>query len=131
MKTKEVLTRAGEKRIVTVFHLEEIERNVDSLEHRLDIQHMPNACKEYIRKIIEEEDTDLQYVKVADVTTNDLKLRDALETAFDRTNHIDTSWESNKNVKVYKQNNRSTSVGDIMLVGLRRFVVDRVGFMEF
>lgn len=63
-----------------------------------------------------------KYTKVAEVDS------DNLELAFELTNHIDRSWTENKNVKSLVDNPRSTSVGDMMELDGRRYMVDSVGF---
>ena len=49
------------------------------------------------------------YQKVADVFTDDL------EFAFEKTNHINNSWQENKEVYSLKNKARSTSVGDLFI----------------
>ena len=61
--------------------------------------------------------------KVAEVQTDDL------DDAFRDTNHIDRAWYENDNVKVIKES-RSTSVGDVMELGGKRFIVASLGFKE-
>ena len=67
---------------------------------------------------------DIAYLPVALVDT------DNLETAFMLTNHIDESWTLNDGVDALLTKVRSTSVGDVMVRGDKRFLVDRMGFTE-
>jgi hypothetical protein len=62
------------------------------------------------------------YIHVADVDTDDL------EIAFEKTNTIDMYWWDNPEVKAYKTNTRSTSVGDILVQGGVVKVVADMGF---
>lgn len=75
----------------------------------------------------------LAYEQVATVTLEFERNRDdALEKAFMLTNHIDTAWWDNAGVERTDatKTHRSTSVGDIMQVGERFFLVSNFGFTE-
>lgn len=60
---------------------------------------------------------------VATINTNDL------ETAFERTNHIDKAWHENTDVICHKTS-RSSSVSDIMEKNGKFYVVVSCGFKE-
>lgn len=62
------------------------------------------------------------YEKVADVFSDDL------DVAFEKTNHIDKSWQENKEVYSLKNKARSTSVGDLFIRENEVFLVSAVGF---
>lgn len=62
------------------------------------------------------------YQKVADVFT------DNLDVAFEKTNHIDKSWQENEEVNAVVSKARSTSVGDLMVRDEEVFVVSSIGF---
>lgn len=64
------------------------------------------------------------YKKVAVVNTNHL------DSAYELTNHIDTSWDQNFGVTPVKLGNRSTSIGDLMITDSDLYVVDRMGFTK-
>jgi hypothetical protein len=62
-------------------------------------------------------------IKVAEVDTN------SLEDAFRLTNHIDEAWFNNPEVKVIKKS-RSTSIGDVMELDGKKYIVNDIGFKE-
>ena len=62
------------------------------------------------------------YQKVADVFTDDL------EFAFEKTNHINNSWQENKEVHALAGKHRSTSVGDLFIKENEVFLVSSIGF---
>ncbi len=64
------------------------------------------------------------YKKVAEVDSNDL------EQVFELTNSIDRYWGENKGVKLIIQENRSTSVGDIVEMDGKVHVVASLGYKE-
>lgn len=69
------------------------------------------------------------YHKVATVVTKDLADEiDALEIAFERTNHIDSSWTENSDVIAESGRHRSTSVGDIAVVNGKVYVARSMGW---
>ena len=61
--------------------------------------------------------------KVAEVDT------DNLDVAYEKTNHIDSLWFSNKEVIVFKKS-RSTSVGDFLEKDGELYIVEMVGFQK-
>ena len=65
---------------------------------------------------------------VATVPTSDPQI------AFELTNHIDTNWNENLNIKVSSELTgkpiRSTSVGDILIHGDKCLIVESCGFRE-
>lgn len=67
--------------------------------------------------------TDL-LTKVAEVDSNDL------DTAFRDTNHIDKDWIENEGVTSLVSRPRSTSVGDVMEIDGKFFMVASCGFKE-
>lgn len=79
-----------------------------------------------------------RYEKVATVECTDAprnvaqypNLRDGwLERAFELTNHIDRAWTDNAGVTVANDKpQRSTSVGDVIVLGESAYVVAGVGF---
>lgn len=68
--------------------------------------------------------TDAELTKAADVDTDDL------DVAFRLTNNIDRAWTCNEGVTPTMDSRRSTSVGDIMTIDGKRFMVASVGFVE-
>lgn len=64
------------------------------------------------------------YKKVAEVNTTNL------DSAYELTNNIDTSWDQNFGVTPVKIGNRSTSVGDLFLCNDDLYLVDRMGFIQ-
>ena len=64
-----------------------------------------------------------KFTHVADVNT------DNKDTAFNLTNHIDTSWQENKNVNpASDRRERSTSIGDIFVCDDAVYAVEGHGF---
>lgn len=59
---------------------------------------------------------------VAEVETDDL------EWAFMKTNHIDSRWWYNMDVNCFDFKARSTSIGDVMELNGKFYVVAKVGF---
>ncbi len=59
-----------------------------------------------------------------------LSLRDKLEKAFMLTNTIDSAWYRNEGVKYIGPENtcRSTSAGDMVLVGKTKYVCNHAGW---
>jgi hypothetical protein len=65
------------------------------------------------------------YQVVAKVETDDM------EEAFELTNNIHSNWTDNEGVKAYgSDGHRSTSCGDLMLVGEEFYYVAMVGFTK-
>ena len=62
------------------------------------------------------------YIEVAIVDTN------MLEEAFKLTNNIEEEWTKNQKVFTKCFNQRSTSVGDLMLFRNTLYAVDNIGF---
>jgi len=62
--------------------------------------------------------------KVAEITSDDK------EKAFELTNHIDHDWTENEGVTPLVSKPRSTSVGDVMEIEGKFFIVDSCGFKE-
>lgn len=62
--------------------------------------------------------------KVAEVSINDL------ETAFELTNHIEHNWTHNKGVTPLVSEPRSTSVGDVLEIEKKFYIVAASGFEE-
>lgn len=55
-----------------------------------------------------------------------------LEDVFRVTNHIDHAWWENPEVKMFKKDSRSTSVGDVIEdENGKRFLCDMAGWTEF
>lgn len=65
-----------------------------------------------------------QYEKVAEVNTDDM------EKAFELTNHIDSDWTKNADVTPLTTKNRSTSVGDVMVMNGEHYLVGMLGFVK-
>lgn len=61
----------------------------------------------------------------------DVSPRDQAGLAFYRTNHIDVAWWENEGVERVGPETRSTSVGDVVVVGEVGLVCDRCGWLEF
>ena len=53
-----------------------------------------------------------------------------LETAFKLTNSIDTAWWLNENVEPLTKGTRSTSVGDIVVVGTTKYKCEPMGWSK-
>lgn len=102
-----------EEKIIEVYHF--------------DMKHAVNEGKTlYFLSPSVEEVKDLAekglYQKVADVFTDDLEL------AFEKTNHINKSWQENKDVHALTGKARSTSVGDLFIKDNEVFLVSSIGF---
>jgi hypothetical protein len=67
--------------------------------------------------------TPQELVPVAEVET------DSLEEAYRLTNHLDKSWYENHGVKTLLKS-RSTSVGDVLHINGKQFLVAMCGFIE-
>lgn len=68
------------------------------------------------------------YVHVADVEVEFCSLNSLmLGRAFQLTNHIDQEWWLNEDVTLVKES-RSTSVGDILIIGNETYIVEPVGY---
>jgi hypothetical protein len=65
----------------------------------------------------------MSYTLVAIVDTDDLN------KAYELTNHIDSDWYYNKGVTGIRRT-RSTSVGDMMILDNKIYIVERMGFKE-
>ena len=61
-----------------------------------------------------------------------LNVTDKLETAFNLTNTIDSSWWENEGVTPMFSDEgcRSTSVGDMVLIGKTKYLCEPVGWKE-
>jgi len=68
-------------------------------------------------------------VDVPDST--DVLPQDQANLAFQKTNHIEEPWWENEGVERVGPETRSTSVGDVVVVGEVGFVCDRCGWLEF
>ena len=53
-----------------------------------------------------------------------------LETAFKLTNSIDTAWWLNENVEPLTKGTRSTSVGDMVLIGTTKYKCEPMGWSK-
>jgi hypothetical protein len=71
-----------------------------------------------------------EYDRVANLEIDAETIEEALNKAYKLTNHIDQDWKLNKEVKSYlRERNRSTSVGDVFMVGAgTHYVVAQFGF---
>lgn len=75
------------------------------------------------------ENGNYQLVSHVNIPINDLQRE--LELVFELTNHIDSNWTQNKEVKALRDKVRSTSVGDLVQVNDGRyFYCDMVGWKE-
>jgi hypothetical protein len=69
------------------------------------------------------------YDKVADL---DVGGKDWLEQVFKCTNHIDSDWTKNPQVKkLYGLRQRSTSVSDVVVNGTERWYCAPIGWVRF
>ena len=59
---------------------------------------------------------------VAEVDTTDL------EYAFKLTNHLDKAWWENDGVRLIGEETRSSSMGDILVIGDAHYIVTMFGF---
>ena len=57
-----------------------------------------------------------EFVAEVKVKSYNRSYAEMCDEAFTKTNHINSSWTENENVTVYKDNPRSTSVGDYMMI---------------
>ena len=74
---------------------------------------------------------DQDFLPVALVDVGGIRGEDALEIAFERTNHIDCAWWENEDViLVADPKQRSTSVGDLVQLGADYFLVDSFGWKK-
>jgi len=107
----------------------------------LTIRHLPKEELRNMRGAIDSECLEIArevyknngYIRVADIETNERDLDKALELAFAYTNSVETPWYESKNIDVTQESKngcRSTSVGDIVQVNNRTFVVSSYGFEE-
>jgi len=88
-----------------------------------------SECLEIARKVHKNN----EYIRVADIEINEWNLNKALESAFVYTNSGETPWYEDKNINVAqdaKNGCRSTSVGDIVQVNNKTFVISSYGFEE-
>lgn len=96
----------------------------------IKVYHSVDSYEAYFRSGINESarnyQTNGKFRLVASVNNDDLN------QAYQLTNHIDSNWEENEGVIALKTQNRSTSVGDILvreIDGVREvFLVAPVGF---
>jgi hypothetical protein len=73
-----------------------------------------------------------EYRLVARVEVHDgVSPQNAAEEAFHRTQHIEEAWWKNEGVERVGPETRSTSVGDVVVVGEVGFLCDRCGWQEF
>ena len=57
---------------------------------------------------------------------------DSVDDAFRLTNHIDSDWRTNPEVvESFKDRVRSTSVGDVVVDGDKKYYCEPVGWKEF
>lgn len=70
------------------------------------------------------------YNRVARLEIDVETVEEALNKAYELTNHIDQDWKLNKEVTSYLyEKNRSTSVGDVFMIGAgTHYVVAPFGF---
>jgi hypothetical protein len=60
-----------------------------------------------------------------------LVLTESIDHAYRQTNHIESAWQTNTDVKALKGRARSSSVGDVfVLPGGKAMRVDSIGFVE-
>jgi hypothetical protein len=84
-----------------------------------------NDMQDYAKAAIEKGFFDKAFKVVAKVDGFDL------ERAFDLTNHTDHNWTENYGLAVCVDSVvRSTSVGDVMRIKDKFYIVDSVGFIE-
>jgi len=105
------------------------------------IKHLPQKALRNISCIYDDKELKegvLSYIKnnelirVADIELND-EVQNPLEEAFRLTNSINCPWYLNENISVSdyaKGGCRSTSIGDIIMVNGRIFIVASFGFLE-
>ena len=73
------------------------------------------------------------YIRVADVVIKTHKMQRALSLAFEMTNSCETPWYKAEDLDITEEAQkgcRSTSVGDLIQVDGRKFVVSSFGFEE-
>ncbi len=86
----------------------------------------PNFLEE---KMIDMKDFEL--VAAIDYNKDGAKTQDVLETAHMLTNTIDGSWTNNEKIWVLKEDARSTSVGDVIVINREHHQVLNFGFRSF
>lgn len=71
----------------------------------------------------------LRYVIAAGFNSS-LPIGDILGIAYEKTNSIDWHWAENEGIECTKESMRSTSVGDVILVGDNSYFVADIGFTK-
>lgn len=101
------------------------------LEHKLNskahfrIHLAPEDYLNEIKKAFLSEPSQFSYQQVA-ILSDEV----SLEEAFDLTNSVEQHWTKNFPGTFFGYQNRSTSVGDVILKDNVLYVVDHVGFLE-
>lgn len=72
-----------------------------------------------------------EYRLVAYVTLDDIDSYMMAEVAFSLTQHHNKAWWENPGVERVGPETRSTSTGDVVVVGKEGFLCDRVGWKRF
>lgn len=73
---------------------------------------------------------DSRFQHVARVDTGERTLEQSLEWAFRSTNSVDSHWSENGYVTTFCPQSRSSSVGDIFVVGNEFWYCEAVGFVK-
>lgn len=117
---------------VKVYFLTRLCESRNDIDSEWDLSYRVSQKLDKVQATIRGESKKQVYKEVATVTVDEQKdIIDTLERVFNLTNHIDHAWTTNPEVQLAEPGHqRSCSVGDIMQVGLRRFVVNSFGFVE-
>jgi hypothetical protein len=108
----------------------------------ITIRHLPRetyrdmSCiydDEQRARFAKEELKNNNYIRVADIELIDENIDKSLSLAYELTNSIDSAWYDNADIDVAnnaKEGCRSTSVGDIIQIQGKSYMVAGCGFIE-
>ena len=112
--------------MIKVFHFLYTYENISQEAEQRNLAIVGRGDPATVRKVYENPTLGARYVHVANTASNDF------DRAFERTNHIDTDWTKNCGVESLQPRQRSTSVGDVMVLagpdGDVTVVVSQCGF---
>ncbi|CAN7769917.1 hypothetical protein LJR290_007470 [Variovorax sp. LjRoot290] len=116
--------------MIQVFHCKvnrggQLRADVVAMHERIAFRVDHQALNEIFCEEAKWRELGLSFELVAEVEGEDL------DRAFSATNHIDSDWSTNRDVKVMTRNpRRSTSVGDLVVRDGVTYVVDKFGFSK-
>lgn len=102
---------------ITIYHIQRPNSEEDR-ERYLNIIMMPS------QSLIKESVLLNEYKKIAKINTNDLN------KAYELSNSIENYWGENKEVVLYEERNRSSSIGDIFIKNDKVYFVNVLGFEQ-